>query len=25
MIKGRTAIQAFWKGAAEQLGNGNNR
>ncbi|MBO1906332.1 SgcJ/EcaC family oxidoreductase [Microvirga sp. 3-52] len=22
MMKGRTAIQAFWKGAAEQLGNG---
>jgi uncharacterized protein (TIGR02246 family) len=22
MMKGRTAIQAFWKGATEQLGNG---
>jgi uncharacterized protein (TIGR02246 family) len=22
MMKGRTAIQAFWKGAAEKLGNG---
>ena len=22
MMKGRSAIQAFWKGAAEQLGNG---
>ena len=22
MMKGRSAIQAFWKGAAEQLGDG---